>query len=241
LLFSARHTSGKTPTRGKLTKALVAILFLRPFVVVDRSFSMILQWDHVGESLAVLQQGNGEVPIWDSTSRSVNMLDTKLKDPTFLKWSRKGPQLAVGSAKGNLLIYRKDNRKLIPVAGKHSNRRITCGAWNAENQLALGGQDKHMTLSNAEGDTLMQKEVSHEPLDVQFAGSLTTSRRSKSASSRSEGKSSGGGSGVTSLGDLRSTISMNLGGKTLRLLNMVRLAGSDTSPTPPPPSNQHLP
>ena len=56
-----------------------------------------------------------------------------------------------------------------------------------------------MTLSNAEGDTLMQKEVSHEPLDVQFAGESTTTRRSKSSSSRSEGKSSGGGSGASSL------------------------------------------
>ena len=181
-----------------------------------------LCWDYVGESLAVLQQGNGEVPIWDSTSRNVTMLDTKLKNPTFLKWSRRGPQLAVGSEKGNLLIYRKDNRKLIPVAGKHSNKRITCGAWSNDNKLSLGGEDKTMTLSTAEGDTVGQTELTHEPLDVQFAGTHCTSLPSKSNSSSSSGSGSNAGgksSGSSGIGDLHSVISMNLGGKCILLYN----------------------
>ena len=170
-----------------------------------------LAWDYVGESLAVLQSGNNEIPIWDSTSRNVTMLDTKLKNPTFIKWSRHGPQLAVGSEKGNLLIYRKDNRKLIPVAGKHSNKRITCGAWSNDNKLALGGEDQTMTLSNAEGDTVGQTELAFEPLDVQFAGTHCQVRSNRS--SNAGGKSSGG------IGDLNNVISMNLGGKRIQLYN----------------------
>lgn len=72
-------------------------------------------------------------------------VETNLRDPTFLKWSRSGPQLAVGTAKGNLLIYRKDNRKKVPIMGKHS-RSITCGAWSNDNRLALGGADSMLTL-----------------------------------------------------------------------------------------------
>jgi WD40 repeat protein len=172
-----------------------------------------LCWDYVGESLAVLQQGNGEVPIWDSTSRNVTMVATNLKNPTFIKWSRRGPQLAVGSEKGNLLIYRKDNRKLIPVAGKHSNKRVTCGAWSNDNKLALGGEDKTMTLSTAEGDTVGQTELAHEPLDIQFAGTHCTSSSNSSRSSNAGGKSGGG------IGDLKHVISMNLGGKVIQLYN----------------------
>ncbi|ELV10439.1 WD repeat-containing protein 19 [Tupaia chinensis] len=42
--------------------------------------------------------------------------------------------------------------------GKHT-KRITCGCWNAENLLALGGDDKMITISNQEGDTIRQISV----------------------------------------------------------------------------------
>ena len=117
-----------------------------------------LQWDKDGESLAILQDGNGTVPIWDMASRNLTPLETNLKDPTFLKWSRVGPQLAIGTIKGNLLLYNKLNRRKIPVLGKHP-RRITCGAWSLANQLALGSEDRSLTLSDEQGDTLQQTEL----------------------------------------------------------------------------------
>ena len=66
-----------------------------------------------------------------------------------------GNNLAVGTAKGNLLLYRLEQRKKIPVLGKHS-KKITCGAWSLDNRLALGSEDKNMTLSSSKGDTLEQ-------------------------------------------------------------------------------------
>lgn len=45
--------------------------------------------------------------------------------------------------------------KIISFAGKHT-KKITCGCWNAENMLALGGEDKMITVSNQEGDTIRQ-------------------------------------------------------------------------------------
>lgn len=56
-------------------------------------------------------------------------LDTTWKDPSFIKWSKSGPQLAVGGGKGNLLIYNRNTRKKVPVMGKHA-KRVTCGTWN---------------------------------------------------------------------------------------------------------------
>jgi WD repeat-containing protein 19 len=59
------------------------------------------------------------------------------------------------------------NRK-IPIIGKHT-KRITCGAWSAQGLLALGSEDKTITVSNAEGDTLRQTALRNEPSNVQFS------------------------------------------------------------------------
>ena len=52
--------------------------------------------------------------------------------------------------------------------GKHT-KGITCGAWSQENTLALGSQDKTLTISNAEGDTIRQAILRAEPSDIQFS------------------------------------------------------------------------
>jgi WD repeat-containing protein 19 len=59
------------------------------------------------------------------------------------------------------------NRK-IPIIGKHT-KKITCGAWSAQGLLALGSEDKTITVSNAEGDTLRQTALRNEPSNVQFS------------------------------------------------------------------------
>jgi len=65
-----------------------------------------LEWDKDGEYLAILQDGNGVVPLWNLSSKRVVPLETNLKDPTFLAWSKTGPQLAIGTAKGKHLMHR---------------------------------------------------------------------------------------------------------------------------------------
>lgn len=45
--------------------------------------------------------------------------------------------------------------RFLSFSGKHT-RRITCGCWSTENLLALGGEDKMITISNQEGDTIRQ-------------------------------------------------------------------------------------
>jgi WD repeat-containing protein 19 len=118
-----------------------------------------LKWDRDGEYLAVLQEGNGVIPLWNLSSKRVIPLETNLKDPTFLAWSKTGPQLAVGTAKGNVLIYNKIRKQKIPIVGKHS-KKITCGAWSASgNKLVLGSEDRSLTVSNADGDTLITTDL----------------------------------------------------------------------------------
>jgi len=64
----------------------------------------------------------------------------------------------------------------IPVLGKHT-KRITCGAWSRHNLLALGGGDRLLTVSNAEGDTLYQLTVDGQPSDIQFSEVKSDERR----------------------------------------------------------------
>lgn len=52
--------------------------------------------------------------------------------------------------------------------GKHT-KKVTCGAWSAEGLLALGSEDKTITISNTEGDTLRQTALRADPNNVQFS------------------------------------------------------------------------
>ena len=162
-----------------------------------------LEWDKDGDYLAILQDGNSIVPLWSLASRRVIPLETNLVDPTFLCWSKTGPQLAIGTAKGNLLIYNKVQKKKVPVVGKHA-KRIVCGGWsNGGNKLVLGSDDRTITISNEAGDTLIHTELKYPPYEASFTNrSAYMSRQSNRES-------------------VDDTVSANLGGKSLLLLNIL--------------------
>lgn len=165
-----------------------------------------LDWDKDGEVLAILQENNSQVPLWDLVTHGVTYLETNLKDPTFLKWSKVGPQLAIGTAKGNLLLYRKDNRKKIPILGKHT-KKVVCGAWSANNTLALGGEDNMLTLSNADGETIEMNELKYTPVEIQFAMQKTDTGGHRGSESKGADPS-------------ENTVSINMGGRTVLLYNV---------------------
>lgn len=133
-----------------------------------------LAWDKDGDCLAILQEGQGLVPIWDMQYREVTRLDTALKEPTYMTWSKTGPQLVVGNSRGNVLVYNRQSRKKVSVLGKHP-RKITCGCWSQkDNKLALGSDDCTLTVSNEIGDTLEQTELKHAPCEMCFATQKTS-------------------------------------------------------------------
>jgi WD repeat-containing protein 19 len=119
---------------------------------------LALEWDPEGSTLAILQQGSSVVTLWDLGTRATHSLDANLNNATFIKWSATGEQLAIGTQKGNLVLYSKATRKLVPVLGKHS-KRILCGAWNQEGKLVLGSEDRMVTVSTLKGDTIEQREL----------------------------------------------------------------------------------
>jgi len=49
--------------------------------------------------------------------------------------------LAVGTAKGNLQLFHIQERRRIPIVGKHT-KRVCTSIWSKDNVLALAGLDK---------------------------------------------------------------------------------------------------
>ena len=53
------------------------------------------------------QADSGVVQLWDKNSQKISPIDTGEKALTFIGWSKVGPQLAIGSAKGALSYWRR--------------------------------------------------------------------------------------------------------------------------------------
>lgn len=159
-----------------------------------------LGWDKDGDTLAIVNEKTAVVMLWDANSHKTTSLDSGLKDTlTFLRWSKVGALLAVGTAKGNLLIYNHRTSRKIPILGKHT-KKITCGAWSSNSHLALGSDDKTVTLSNSDGDTLRQMTLRDTPSDLQFSSMKLDDR------------------GSSNTGD--NTISFTVSKKSLYLVNL---------------------
>jgi hypothetical protein len=69
-----------------------------------------LEWDCTGAALACLQEHATELVLWHlaplpSTGRRTESVDLQpLREPSFLKWAKHAPKLAVGSNKGDAIM-----------------------------------------------------------------------------------------------------------------------------------------
>ena len=109
------------------------------------------------------------VLIYKVRQREATKLETQnMKELTHLAWDPPGHMLSVGTAKGNLLLFDSRINKTMSILGKHT-KKITCGAWSPECRLALGGDDKQVTVSLPNGDTMTQLMIKGEPRELQFA------------------------------------------------------------------------
>jgi len=128
-----------------------------------------LSWDGEGDFLGILVAGSSTLLLWDANLQKRTNVDLGLRDNlSCLLWSKKPALLAVGTSRGNMAIYNHNTGKRIPVLGKH-NKKITCGAWSRDNVLALGSEDRNVSISNGEGDTLRIISLRAEPSQIAFS------------------------------------------------------------------------
>lgn len=135
-----------------------------------------MDWDKDGDILAVIAAKSSSIYFWDASVNKTSHIDSGMRDQmSFILWSKTGPLLAVGTVKGNLLIYNQQTSRKIPVLGKHT-KKITCGCWNNQNLLALGSEDNTLSISNHEGDTIRQASLHGEPAEMTFSVMKTDER-----------------------------------------------------------------
>ncbi|KAM9313669.1 WD repeat-containing protein 19 [Pholidichthys leucotaenia] len=138
-----------------------------------------MDWDKDGDILAVIAAKSSSIYLWDASVNRTSHIDSGMRDQmSFILWSKTGPLLAVGTVKGNLLIYNQQTSRKIPVLGKHS-KKITCGCWSTQNLLALGSDDSTLSISNHEGDTITQTTLRGEPAEIYFSVMKTDERTSQ--------------------------------------------------------------
>lgn len=154
-------------------------------------------WDKDGDLLAVITDKSSNLLIWDANSFRSQWIDTNIRDPlNVLIWGKSSPILAIGSYRGNLMIYNHKTSRRVPIIGKHT-KAITCGAWSEGGLLALGSEDRSLSISNTEGDTLRVATLRAEPQDIQFSEMKQDERTAG-----------------------ENTVSLIVGGKTLYLFNL---------------------
>ncbi|XP_062838299.1 WD repeat-containing protein 19 [Anolis carolinensis] len=135
-----------------------------------------MDWDQDGDTLAMIAEKSSSICLWDANTNKTTLLDTNMREPmSFLRWSKAEPLLVAGTTKGNVLIYNHQTSRKIPILGKHT-KRITCGCWSNGKVIALGGEDKLITISNQEGDTIRVTAVRAEPSDMEFIVMKTDDR-----------------------------------------------------------------
>lgn len=86
------------------------IVFIGLFRRTFFSWCSGISWDLDGDLLAIICQT--QLYIWEANNAKKHTIDVGLRDVmTCLFWSKTGPVLAVGTAKGNLSIYDHNTSK----------------------------------------------------------------------------------------------------------------------------------
>lgn len=127
-----------------------------------------LSWNSEGELLALITDSAFTLFIWDAATKKVSRLDTGFQHQlSLICWGKTGQLMAITSSKGNVLIYDPSVHRKLPIISKHS-RRITTGCWSRQNLLALLSEDGTITVSNRDGETMLQTGVKGETMQMQF-------------------------------------------------------------------------
>eukprot|EP00672_Neobodo_designis_P023740 CAMPEP_0174834780 /NCGR_PEP_ID=MMETSP1114-20130205/5042_1 /TAXON_ID=312471 /ORGANISM="Neobodo designis, Strain CCAP 1951/1" /LENGTH=1382 /DNA_ID=CAMNT_0016068709 /DNA_START=126 /DNA_END=4274 /DNA_ORIENTATION=- len=155
-----------------------------------------MHWDHEGSTLAVVQAQTQSVVLFDMATHKVDTLNTAMKaDVVLARWAHSLPILCVGNAKGGVLMYNRETFKKTPIVGKHS-KKILSMSWNRRNQVAMSSEDKTLSVSDEEGQTIDSVNIKGDPLELKWADRKSDDRKQ---------------------GSVDGTVSMTNGGKTLIL------------------------
>lgn len=77
---------------------------------------------------------------------------------TYISWSKASSVLAIGTEKGSIVFYNRKTQRRIPTISKHG-KRVRGGDWSREGNLITSSDDKLLTVSNSQGDTMHESFI----------------------------------------------------------------------------------
>lgn len=73
--------------------------------------------------MAAISERSPYIFLWDARVHKLSRIDTAMAEPlTLLVWSKNAHLLAIGTSKGNALIYNHQTSRKIPLPGRHSKK-----------------------------------------------------------------------------------------------------------------------
>lgn len=70
------------------------------------------EWDSDGDLLAIISNNSSVITLWDATTGKKSQIDAGVRDGlTCIMWAKRTCLLAVGTQKGNLVLYDHINAK----------------------------------------------------------------------------------------------------------------------------------
>jgi WD repeat-containing protein 19 len=144
--------------------------------VVLKGALVDMGWDSQGDALAVAVEGSEVVTLWDKSSRETKSLKTGLKDGvSVLTWQPDGPKLGIGGKKGHLVIYDHSTKQKKLMENRHSKRILTA-CWSQSNLLALGSEDKKISVCREDGTIVENQGFKEVAAHMMFAEKAATSK-----------------------------------------------------------------
>mmetsp|Transcript_39592 Transcript_39592/g.38125 ORF Transcript_39592/g.38125 Transcript_39592/m.38125 type:complete len:191 (+) Transcript_39592:258-830(+) len=96
---------------------------------------------------------------------------------TYISWSATHPVLTIGSDKGSLVFFNRKSQRKIPCISKHG-KKVTFGDWHSDGILITCSEDKLLTLSNHQGDTIQDSIiVKGEPSGIKWCPSKDPNKK----------------------------------------------------------------
>lgn len=83
----------------------------------------------------------------------------------------------MGTEKGSLVFYNRKSLRKIPCISKHG-KKVTYASWHSEGELVTCSEDKLLTISNHQGDTVQDSFiVKSEPKQIKWCQSSDPQRK----------------------------------------------------------------
>ena len=90
-------------------------------------------WDADGDILAAVNGNSSTIILWDATTGKRSQIDAGVRDGlSCMMWSKRNCLLAVGTMKGNVVIYDHLNSKLV-----HPSRQLNMIKFNKNSYTHL--------------------------------------------------------------------------------------------------------